>query len=90
MALKSWPELAVHTRGALRNGVTEVELREAILHSTVYCGAPAGMEAFKVASRVIDEMVASGEHKRELSQIAPDFEAFTKTEASTKETKWED
>ena len=78
MALKSWPEFGVHTRGAIRNGLTELEIREAILHATVYCGAPAGVEAFKVASRVIDEMVENGEHKRELAELAPDYEAYTK------------
>lgn len=77
MALKSWPELGVHTRGALRNGLTETEIREAILHATVYCGAPAGVQAFKVASKVIDEMVANGEHTRQLQELSPDFESFT-------------
>lgn len=78
IAIKSWPELGVHVRGAIRNGLTEVEIREAILHATIYCGVPAGVEAFKVASKVIDEMVANGEHKRQLKELAPDFESFTK------------
>lgn len=77
IALKSWPELRVHTRGAIRNGVSELEIREAILHATVYCGVPAGVEAFKVASSVIDEMVAGDEHKREMKDMAPDFEEYT-------------
>ncbi|KAL3458371.1 CMD-domain-containing protein [Aspergillus heterothallicus] len=76
MALKSWPELGVHTRGAIRNGVTELEIREAILHATVYCGVPAGIEAFKVAAKVINDMVASGQHTRQLKELAPDFEAY--------------
>ncbi|WPG98891.1 Hypothetical protein R9X50_00169100 [Acrodontium crateriforme] len=66
MALKSWPEFGVHTRGAINNGLTELEIREAILHATVYCGVPAGVEAFKVAEKVIADMVEKGEHKREL------------------------
>jgi len=66
IALKSWPEFGVHTRGAINNGLTEVEIREAILQATVYCGVPAGVEAMKVAKRTIDDMVAKGEHKREL------------------------
>ena len=77
IALKSWPELGVHTRGAIRNGVTELEIRDAILHATVYCGVPAGVEAFKVAAKVIDEMVAANEHKRQLKELAPDAQAFT-------------
>lgn len=77
IALKSWPELGVHTRGAIRNGVTELEIREAILHATIYCGVPAGVEAFKVAAKVLDEMVAAGEHNRQMEDLAPDFKAYT-------------
>ena len=77
IALKSWPELGVHTRGALRNGVTELEIRDAIVHATIYCGVPAGVEAFKTAAKVIDEMVAAGEHTRQLADLSPDFEAYT-------------
>ncbi len=77
IAIKSWPELAVHTRGAIRNGLTEVEIREAIIHATVYCGVPAGFEAFKVASKVIDDMVANGEHTRQLGGLAPEFGVYT-------------
>ncbi|KAK6073763.1 4-carboxymuconolactone decarboxylase [Seiridium cupressi] len=68
IALKSWPELAVHTRGAINNGLTELEIREAVLQAAVYCGVPAGVEAMKVTSKVIDEIVAGGEHVRELSE----------------------
>lgn len=69
-AIKSWPELGVHVRGAINNGLTELEVREALLHATVYCGAPAGMEAFKVAERVLNEMAENGEHKRQLGNIS--------------------
>lgn len=48
-------ELAVHVRGALTNGVTETEIQEALLQATAYCGAPAGLEAFRVAERVLSE-----------------------------------
>jgi len=66
IALKSWPEVGVHIRGAINNGLTEVEIREAIIQSAVYCGVPAGLEAMKVATAVIDSMVAQGEHVRQL------------------------
>ncbi|PGH02514.1 hypothetical protein AJ79_07627 [Helicocarpus griseus UAMH5409] len=66
MALNRAPELAVHVRGAINNGLTEVEIREAIIHATTYCGVPAGVDAMKTAERVLDEMVAKGEHTREL------------------------
>jgi len=68
IALKSWPEFGVHTRGAINNGLTEVEIREAILQASVYCGVPAGVEAMKVAKKTIDDMVTKGEHKRELNE----------------------
>ncbi|CAD0026481.1 unnamed protein product, partial [Aureobasidium pullulans] len=35
-ALNRGPELAVHTRGALNNGASEVEIREVILQAAVY------------------------------------------------------
>ncbi|KAG2415533.1 hypothetical protein HFD88_006724 [Aspergillus terreus] len=65
-ALNRTPELAVHIRGAINNGLSELEIREAIIHSTVYCGAPAGMEATRTAERVLREMEEKGEHKRVL------------------------
>lgn len=74
IALKSWPELGVHVRGALNNGLTEIEIREAILHATIYCGVPAGVEAFKVAQKTINDMVEKGEHKRKLAQVSPFLE----------------
>lgn len=47
-------ELKAHTRGALRNGVTVEEIREALIHATVYCGIPAGVDAFRNAKEAID------------------------------------
>lgn len=57
-ALNRSAELAVHTRGALRNGASEVEIRETILQASVYCGMPSGMEGFKVAEKVLKEWKA--------------------------------
>lgn len=48
-------ELAVHVRGALTNGATTDEIQEALLQAAVYCGAPAGLEAFRVAEKVLTE-----------------------------------
>jgi 4-carboxymuconolactone decarboxylase len=66
MALNRGPELAVHIRGARNNGLSELEIREAIIHATVYCGAPAGVDAMKIAERVLNEMAEKGEMEREL------------------------
>lgn len=53
-ALKMSTELKGHVRGALNNGCTVEEIQEVLLHSTVYCGAPSGLEAFRAAREVID------------------------------------
>ncbi|RKZ48015.1 MAG: 4-carboxymuconolactone decarboxylase [Gammaproteobacteria bacterium] len=54
-ALKAPTELKTHVRGALRNGCTVEEIQEVLLHSTVYCGAPSGIEAFRAAKEVIED-----------------------------------
>ena len=54
-ALSQSHELAVHVRGALRNGCTATEIQEALLHAAPYCGAPAVLESFRVAERVLTE-----------------------------------
>ena len=53
-ALKCPQELKGHVRGALNNGCTVEEIREALLHCAVYAGVPAAMEAFRAAQEVID------------------------------------
>jgi 4-carboxymuconolactone decarboxylase len=54
-AMKCPGELRLHLKGALNNGVTVEEIREILLHATVYAGIPAGLEAFKVAAEVLKE-----------------------------------
>ncbi len=49
-------ELALHVRGALRNGCTKEEIREALLQLAVYAGIPAGVEAFRTANAVFAEL----------------------------------
>ncbi|MFC9113597.1 4-carboxymuconolactone decarboxylase [Streptomyces sp. NPDC057092] len=48
-------ELAVHTRAALRNGLTPAEIKEVLLQAAVYCGVPAASGAFRVAQQVVRE-----------------------------------
>jgi 4-carboxymuconolactone decarboxylase len=55
-ALNRSAELAGHVRGAVRNGCTEQEIQEALLQTVGYCGAPAALEAFRVAERVLGEL----------------------------------
>ena len=63
MALNRGPELRVHIRGAINNGLTEEEISEAIRHTMIYVGVPSGVEAYKIAGSVIKEMKESGEIK---------------------------
>jgi 4-carboxymuconolactone decarboxylase len=55
-ALNRATELAVHVRGAVNNGASEVEISETLLQASIYCGMPAGIEGFKVAEKVITDM----------------------------------
>ena len=52
-ALGKTPEIRLHVKGALNNGVTVDEIKEVLLHATVYCGIPAGLDAFKAAHEVL-------------------------------------
>ena len=57
-ALNRAPEIKLHVRGALTNGVTVDEIKEVLIHATIYCGIPAGLDAFKAANDVLKEMGA--------------------------------
>ncbi|NYT63404.1 carboxymuconolactone decarboxylase family protein [Alcaligenaceae bacterium] len=54
-ALNRPAEIKLHVKGALTNGVTVEEIKEILLQATVYCGIPAGLDAFKVANQVLEE-----------------------------------
>lgn len=55
-ALNRPHELELHLRAALRNGITKQEIKEIFLHVAVYCGAPAALDSFRIANRVLAEM----------------------------------
>jgi 4-carboxymuconolactone decarboxylase len=55
-ALTKPNQIKVHVRGALANGCTVEEIREVLLHTTVYAGVPAGVEAFTAASEVLAQL----------------------------------
>jgi 4-carboxymuconolactone decarboxylase len=57
--LRAEGEIALHVRGALRNGVTREQIAEVLLHTAVYAGAPAANSAFAIAQSVFDEEPAS-------------------------------
>lgn len=53
-------ELRIHVRGALRNGCSQEEIQEVLLQATIYCGIPAGMDSFRVAQEVFEEVDRNG------------------------------
>ncbi|HWG65348.1 MAG TPA: 4-carboxymuconolactone decarboxylase [Streptosporangiaceae bacterium] len=55
VVLRQEEELAMHLRGALRNGLTAEQIREVLLHVAVYAGVPAANRAFAIAQRVLAE-----------------------------------
>ncbi|MDY7084877.1 MAG: carboxymuconolactone decarboxylase family protein [Actinomycetota bacterium] len=54
-ALNRPHEFSVHVRGALTNGCTESDIQEVLLQTAAYCGAPAALEAFRLAEKAITE-----------------------------------
>jgi 4-carboxymuconolactone decarboxylase len=61
MALGHLDELRMHVRTALRNGLTEDEIKEVLLQGAIYCGLPAANAAFAVAQRVLADWDAEHE-----------------------------
>ncbi|PQA83235.1 4-carboxymuconolactone decarboxylase [Limnohabitans sp. TS-CS-82] len=55
-ALGKQHELKAHARGALNNGATPEELREVMLHATVYCGFPTAIDAFRSVTEVVESL----------------------------------
>jgi 4-carboxymuconolactone decarboxylase len=55
-ALNRSPELKLHIRGALNNGLTREEIREVFLQVAIYCGVPAAVESFRCAREVFAEI----------------------------------
>lgn len=49
-----WDEFRIHVRGALNNGLSVDELKEALLHMAIYAGFPTARTGFKEAQVVID------------------------------------
>lgn len=55
-ALNRPHELKLHVRGALNNGLSREEIREILLHTAIYCGVPAAIDAFRNAREVLDQV----------------------------------
>ena len=55
-ALNRGHEFKLHLKGAITNGCTLDEIKEALHIVTVYCGVPAGVEAFRNAREALNEL----------------------------------
>lgn len=53
-ALGRFQELGIYVKGALASGVTVPEIRDALVHATVYCGTPTGHQAFLAAHEALE------------------------------------
>jgi 4-carboxymuconolactone decarboxylase len=56
VALGRLDELEMHVRAAIRNGLTQEEIKEVLLQCAVYCGVPPANSAFAVAQRVLSDL----------------------------------
>ena len=48
-------QLRNHINGALANGVTKDEIREILMHATIYVGLPAGTDSWRHAREALKE-----------------------------------
>jgi 4-carboxymuconolactone decarboxylase len=55
-ALSKPNQLRMHVQGALANGVSVEEIREIILHTSLYSGVPTGVEAMNAAKEVLAKL----------------------------------
>ena len=55
-ALTKPNQLKVHVEGAIANGVSVEEIRELIIHSSVYAGIPTGVEAMNAARETLAKL----------------------------------
>ena len=54
-ALGRWEELTIYSRGALAAGITIDEIQEILIQAIVYCGTPAGRQAFLAVDKALDD-----------------------------------
>jgi 4-carboxymuconolactone decarboxylase len=55
-ALNRPHEVKMHVKGALNNGLTKDEIKEVFLQVAIYCGVPAGVDSFRIAREVFQEL----------------------------------
>lgn len=52
--LGRFQELGIYTKAAVSSGVTVEEIKEILVQVTVYCGTPAGRQAFLAAHEALE------------------------------------
>ena len=62
-ALNRGAEFRLHLRAALTNGVTRDEIKEILLQIGAYCGIPACLEAFRIATEVFKDVDSAQANK---------------------------
>jgi 4-carboxymuconolactone decarboxylase len=55
-ALNRPHEVKMHVKGAINNGLTKDDIKEIFLQVAIYCGVPAGVDSFRIAREVFQEM----------------------------------
>lgn len=55
-ALHATHEIPMHVRAAIRHGLTPDEIREVLLHTSVYAGVPTANRAFAVVDETLREL----------------------------------
>ena len=55
VALGKSPEMNIHMRGALANGVSAVELRELCLQAVLYAGIPAANDGLRILQAILED-----------------------------------
>lgn len=58
-ALNRGTEFKLHVGGALTNGCTVDEIKDALIQLAIYAGIPAGVEAFRLANEVLKHAESS-------------------------------
>jgi 4-carboxymuconolactone decarboxylase len=54
-------EFKLHVKGAIRNGVSEDEIREVLMQVAIYAGVPAAVDGFRLAREALAELASAQE-----------------------------
>jgi 4-carboxymuconolactone decarboxylase len=55
-AMNRMHEWELHFKGAVNNGLSKTELKAILTQIAVYCGIPVGVECFRIAKKVFEEL----------------------------------